>query len=190
MLEEGDNWGLDPLEFISRVNSIFENHRRVDGMTKKALLHSWINESWNKEQMNDIVSSDEEWEESDYGNLPNTTIDSFFKPYLNAQENNDIEKEDERSQKKRKGNNSNLEINILNKAPESDNQNNEQPSKRVCKTKKFKAIKYSLGPNEEYIAIRSCEYHTWERNKDSVSHVYQDIFWKKDKGWTVTRTME
>ncbi|GKA41353.1 hypothetical protein Tco_0733946 [Tanacetum coccineum] len=35
ILEEGDNWGLDPLEFISRVNSIFENHRRVDGTTKK-----------------------------------------------------------------------------------------------------------------------------------------------------------
>ncbi|GJV84142.1 hypothetical protein Tco_1524040 [Tanacetum coccineum] len=71
--------------------------------------------------MNDIVSSDEEWEESNYGNLPNTTTDSFFKPYLNVQEKNDIEKKDERSQKKRKGNN-----NILNKAPESDNQNNEQ----------------------------------------------------------------
>ncbi|GJZ83904.1 hypothetical protein Tco_0649077 [Tanacetum coccineum] len=98
--------------------------------------------------MDDIVSSDEEWEESDYGNPPNTTTDSFFKPYLNAQEKNDIEKEDEQSQKKRKGNNRNLEINILNKAPESDHQNNEQPSKRVCKAEKFEAIKYSLGPNE------------------------------------------
>ncbi|GJX38508.1 hypothetical protein Tco_0251811 [Tanacetum coccineum] len=36
--------------------------------------------------MDDIVSSDEEWEESDFGNLPNTTIVSFFKPYLEAQE--------------------------------------------------------------------------------------------------------
>ncbi|GKE24360.1 hypothetical protein Tco_1435872 [Tanacetum coccineum] len=89
--------------------------------------------------MNDIVLSDEEWEESNYGNPPNTTTDSSFKPYLNAQEKDDIEKEDERSQKKRKGNN-----NILNKAPKSDNQNNEQPSKRVCKAKKFEAIKYSL----------------------------------------------
>ncbi|GJR67330.1 hypothetical protein Tco_0013395 [Tanacetum coccineum] len=66
--------------------------------------------------MNDIVSSDEEWEEFDLRNPPNTTTDSFFKPYLNAQEKDDIEKEDEQSQKKRKGNN-----NILNKAPESDN---------------------------------------------------------------------
>ncbi|GKE84412.1 hypothetical protein Tco_1558154 [Tanacetum coccineum] len=93
--------------------------------------------------MNDIVSSDEEWEESDYVNPRNTTTDSSFNPYLNAQEKDDVEKEDERSQKKRKGNN-----NILNKAPKSDNQNNEQPSKRVCKAEKFEAIKYSLGPNK------------------------------------------
>ncbi|GKA48383.1 hypothetical protein Tco_0741341 [Tanacetum coccineum] len=97
----------------------------------------------------------------------------------------DIEKEDERSQKKRKGNNT-----ILNKALEFDNQNNEQPCKRVCKAEKFEAIKYSLGPNEKYIVVRSCEYNAWERNKDSVSHIHQDIFHKKDKGWTVTRTIE
>ncbi|GJY39608.1 hypothetical protein Tco_0425972 [Tanacetum coccineum] len=111
--------------------------------------------------MNDIVSSDEEWEESDYGNPPNNTTDSSFKPYLNAQEKNDIKKEDERSQKKHKGNN-----NILNKAPKFDNQYNKQPSKRVCKAEKFKAIKYSFGPNKEYTAIRSCEYNAWERNED------------------------
>ncbi|GKB24203.1 hypothetical protein Tco_0863604 [Tanacetum coccineum] len=103
--------------------------------------------------MNDIVSSDEEWEESNFGNPPNTTTDSFFKPNY-AQEKDDIKKEDERIQKKHKGNN-----NILNKAPKSDNKNNEQPRKRVCKAEKFEAIKYSLGPNEEYIAIRSCEYN-------------------------------
>nr|GEU44098.1 hypothetical protein [Tanacetum cinerariifolium] len=89
-MKDGDNWGLDPLEFISRVNSIFKNHKRVDGMTKKHYCN------------------DEECEESYYGNPPNTTTDSFFKPYLNAQEKNDIEKEAERSQKKHKGNNSNL----------------------------------------------------------------------------------
>ncbi|GJX97106.1 hypothetical protein Tco_0352904 [Tanacetum coccineum] len=105
--------------------------------------------------MNDIVSNDEEWEESDYENPPNTTTNSSFKPYLNTYEKDDIEKEDERSQKKRKGNKSDLEI------------NNEQPNKRVYKANKFEAIKYSLGPNEEYIAIKRCEYNAWERNKDN-----------------------
>ncbi|GJU52293.1 hypothetical protein Tco_1226007 [Tanacetum coccineum] len=47
-----------------------------------------------------------------------------------------------------------------------DNRNDEQPIKRVCKAEKFEAIKYLLGPNEEYIAVRRCEYNTWERNKE------------------------
>ncbi|GJV95085.1 hypothetical protein Tco_1546662 [Tanacetum coccineum] len=101
-----------------------------------------------------------------YGNPPNTTINSFLKPYLKAQEISDIEKEGERSQKKCKDNNSNLEINTLNKVPKSDNKNDEQPNKRVCKVKKFKAISYLLGPNEEFIAIKSCEYNAWEKNED------------------------
>ncbi|GJX03452.1 hypothetical protein Tco_0189368 [Tanacetum coccineum] len=86
MLNQSDNRGVDPLEFISRVNSIFKNRRRVDERTKKALLNSWINGSWNKERMDDIVSSDDEWEESYYGNPPNTYTNtkSLFKPYLDA----------------------------------------------------------------------------------------------------------
>ncbi|GKC10880.1 hypothetical protein Tco_1007662, partial [Tanacetum coccineum] len=36
MLDEGDNWRIDPLEFISRVNSSFENHMKVDGRTKSS----------------------------------------------------------------------------------------------------------------------------------------------------------
>ncbi|GJV31056.1 hypothetical protein Tco_1391456 [Tanacetum coccineum] len=141
--------------------------------------------------MDDIISSDDEWEESDYGNPPNTytNTESLFKPYLDAHKKGGIGKEDERIQKKRKGNNSELEI-IPNKAPESDYKNDENPNKRVCKAKKFEAIKYLLGPNEEYIAIKSCEYNAWERSKDSVSHIYQDIFRKQDKRWTMTRTME
>ncbi|GKB20110.1 hypothetical protein Tco_0854033, partial [Tanacetum coccineum] len=54
MLDEGDNWGIDPLEFISRVNSSFENHMKVDGRTKK---------------------------ESNYGNTLDTTTDSFLKTH-------------------------------------------------------------------------------------------------------------
>ncbi|GKD29700.1 hypothetical protein Tco_1240478 [Tanacetum coccineum] len=44
----------------------------------------------NDELIDDIVSSDEEWEESYYGNPPNTNTDSFCKPYLDAQEKDDI----------------------------------------------------------------------------------------------------
>ncbi|GJX01823.1 hypothetical protein Tco_0185736 [Tanacetum coccineum] len=58
------------------VEKIFY-HRRVDEGTKKALLYSWVKGNWNEEPMDDIVSSDEEWEESDYGN-PLTPLLTHF----------------------------------------------------------------------------------------------------------------
>ncbi|GJT71139.1 hypothetical protein Tco_1030425 [Tanacetum coccineum] len=84
MLKYDDNDERDYLDFISQVNSKFKDYRRDDNVSKKALLSYWINGSWHKKLMNDILSSDKEWEESDYGNHPNTNTDSFFKPYLEA----------------------------------------------------------------------------------------------------------
>ncbi|GJR57074.1 hypothetical protein Tco_1499236 [Tanacetum coccineum] len=102
MLDEGGNWGIDPLKFISR------NKIQID----EGILRS-----------------------------NNTTTDSFFKPYLITHGKSDTKKEDERSQTKRKYSN-------------TSNYIDELPNKRRCKAEKFEAIQYSLGPNEEYIAIR------------------------------------
>ncbi|GJS03689.1 hypothetical protein Tco_0320197 [Tanacetum coccineum] len=95
------------------------------------------------------------------GGSNTTTTDSFFKPYMKASEKNDTKKDDEQYQTKRKCDNTSNSI-------------NEPPNKRMCKEEKFEAIKYSLGPNEEYIAIRRCEYDAWERNEDSMSKIYQE----------------
>ncbi|GJY15167.1 lysophospholipid acyltransferase 1-like protein [Tanacetum coccineum] len=100
----------------------------------------------------------------------NTTTDSFLKPYLITHGKSDTEKDDEQSQTKRKYSN-------------TSNYIEEQSNKRRCKAEKFEAIQYSIGPNEEYIAIRSYEYDIKERNKDNMSKIYQDIFQKKDNGW-------
>nr|GEV32547.1 hypothetical protein [Tanacetum cinerariifolium] len=78
-------------------------------------------------------------DESDYGNPLNTATDSFFK----AHDEHDIKEGNELRQMKRK----------------EDNKNDEQPNKRVRKAKNFEAIKYSLGPHEEYIAIKRCDYN-------------------------------
>ncbi|GJX28765.1 hypothetical protein Tco_0236844 [Tanacetum coccineum] len=91
-------------------------------------------------------------------NQSNTATDSFFKAY----EVRDIEKQ---CQTKRKYVNTSNSI-------------NEQPNKRRCKAEKFEAIQYSLGPNEDYITIRSYEYDIWERNEYNMSKIYQDIFKK------------
>ncbi|GKA38610.1 hypothetical protein Tco_0731161 [Tanacetum coccineum] len=81
--------------------------------------------------MDNNILSNKEWK-SDYGNRLNTATSSFFKSH----NEHDIKEGNELRQMKRKG----------------DNKNDEQPNKRVCKAEKFKAIKYSLGPNKEYIA--------------------------------------
>ncbi|GJS65128.1 hypothetical protein Tco_0679692 [Tanacetum coccineum] len=124
MLDEGDNWGVDPLEFISRVNSSFDKHMKIDGRTKKVLFHAWINVNWNKRRIDDSILSSH-----------NTTSDSFFKPYLKTRGKNETEKEDKQSQTKRKYSNTSSSI-------------DEQPNKRRCKPENFEAIQYSLGTNE------------------------------------------
>ncbi|GJX33095.1 hypothetical protein Tco_0242950, partial [Tanacetum coccineum] len=132
MLDERENWGIDPLNFLSNVNTSFKSHKKVDGRTQK---------------------------ESKYENPPNAATDSFFKAY----DVRDIEKENGQGQMKRKDN----------------DKDDKRPNKKVCKTEKFEAIKYSLGPNEEYLAVRRCEYDIWERNKDNISTSTKKFFRKR-----------
>ncbi|GJW32757.1 hypothetical protein Tco_0052789 [Tanacetum coccineum] len=137
MLDEGEKWGIDPLEFLSNVNTTFKNNKKVDGGTQKVIFYSWINGNWNKRYVDNSISSNNNGKESKYENPSNTTADSFFEAY-NVR---NIVKENEQRQTKRKENNY-----------------NKLRNKKRCKAKKFEAIQYSLGPNEEYIAIRSYEY--------------------------------
>ncbi|GJZ96774.1 hypothetical protein Tco_0669108 [Tanacetum coccineum] len=90
MISNDEDDGHDYFEFVTWFNSKFKDHKRMDGMTKSALWHSWVKGGGNNKLMDDIISSNEEWEESNYGNPPNTDTDSFFKPYLDAQEKCDI----------------------------------------------------------------------------------------------------
>ncbi|GJZ91039.1 hypothetical protein Tco_0662966 [Tanacetum coccineum] len=83
MLDEGNNWGIDSLEFISRVNSSFDKHMKIDGRTKKVLFHAWMNGNWNKRQIDDSILRSN-----------NSTTDSFFKPYLITHGKSDTKKED------------------------------------------------------------------------------------------------
>ncbi|GJS95632.1 hypothetical protein Tco_0802600 [Tanacetum coccineum] len=99
MLDKGDNWGIDPLEFIPRVNSSFDRHMKINGRTKKVLFHAWMNGSWNKRRMDDNILSSN-----------NTTTDSFFKPYLITRGKSDTEKENEQSQTKHKRSNTSNSI--------------------------------------------------------------------------------
>ncbi|GKA55487.1 hypothetical protein Tco_0754436 [Tanacetum coccineum] len=98
----------------------------VEKIFCKFCLESYDGEEeiWNKRRMDDNILSSN-----------NTTTDSFFKHYLKTRKKNDTEKEDEQIQMKRK-------------CGDTSNSINEQPNKRMCKAENFKALKYSLGPNE------------------------------------------
>ncbi|GKE53447.1 hypothetical protein Tco_1488603 [Tanacetum coccineum] len=100
-----------------------------------------------------------------------TNTDSIFEPCRKISEKNNTENDDERCQTKHKCNDANLEANNA-----SNTLNNEWPNKRMFNAERFEATKYSLGPNEEYMAIRRCEYDTWERNEDTMSQIYQENF--------------
>ncbi|GJQ96419.1 hypothetical protein Tco_0007558 [Tanacetum coccineum] len=109
MLDEGDNWGIDPIKFLSNVNTSFKNHKKVDVRTKKVLFHAWMNGNWNKRRIDDNILRSN-----------NTTADSFFKPFLITNGKSDTEKEDEQSQIKRRYSNASNSI-------------DEQPNKRRCR---------------------------------------------------------
>ncbi|GKD68835.1 hypothetical protein Tco_1322925 [Tanacetum coccineum] len=38
MLDERDNWGIDPLDFLSNVSTSFKSHKKVDEITQKDLV--------------------------------------------------------------------------------------------------------------------------------------------------------
>ncbi|GJY97427.1 hypothetical protein Tco_0514337 [Tanacetum coccineum] len=82
---DDDEEGRDPLKFIPWRNSKFKDHKKVDEMTKRALLYTWIEIGKVEGLLNDKVSSNEEWKEQEYGNPPK---DSFPKPCFVMDKNN------------------------------------------------------------------------------------------------------
>ncbi|GKA79680.1 hypothetical protein Tco_0786276 [Tanacetum coccineum] len=123
----------------------------MDETTKRALLHTWI-EIGNKEGLLiNEVSSDEEWEEHEYGNPPNNL---FLKPYLNVNNEKDKSHHNKNNEDADK-----LGGMDLSGTPHSEKINNEQPNEGICRVDKVEVIKYIIGDSEEFLAIctRECD---------------------------------
>ncbi|GJU06926.1 hypothetical protein Tco_1123356 [Tanacetum coccineum] len=131
-------------EFMAWIDSK-HNDKRINRMTKSALGHAWVYRWGIDDSENDIASSDEEREESGGENPPNTIGDSLLEPYVDAHNEN---------AKPRKYN---FNTHESNKAPCSSNMNDTQPNRKRCKVEKFKVIKYSVGDNKEFLAVRARE---------------------------------
>ncbi|GKE47877.1 hypothetical protein Tco_1479135 [Tanacetum coccineum] len=127
-----------------------------------------------EELLNEEVSSNDEWEEHEFGNPPN---DSFPKPYLNI--NNE---ENKYHYDENKGDSDKLSGMDLSGAPRYENINNEQPNEGICRVDKFEVIKYMIGGNEEFLAICTRECDSWVRTVNGVSSIYHDIFHKRAEG--------
>ncbi|GJV23260.1 hypothetical protein Tco_1375955 [Tanacetum coccineum] len=63
MLDEGENWGIDPLKFLSNINTSFKYHKKVDGRTQKVTFHACMNGNWNKRYVDNSISSSNELKE-------------------------------------------------------------------------------------------------------------------------------
>ncbi|GKD63641.1 hypothetical protein Tco_1305749, partial [Tanacetum coccineum] len=70
------------LEILDLIKTPNVDTYRLRLMVFPLSLAGDARQCWNEEPMDDIVSKDEEWEDSDYGNPLNTTTNLFFKPYL------------------------------------------------------------------------------------------------------------
>ncbi|GKC26109.1 hypothetical protein Tco_1033403, partial [Tanacetum coccineum] len=53
----------------------------------------------------------------------------------------------------------------------------------VCKIRRFKMIKYSFRQDEEYVAIKECEYDDLTKTNENACRAYQEIFCIIDEGW-------
>nr|GEU73980.1 retrotransposable element Tf2 [Tanacetum cinerariifolium] len=65
--------------------------------------------------------------------------------------------------------------------------NNTAHDALVCKIRRFEMIKYSFGQDEEYVAIKECEYDDMTKTNEDACWAYQEIFRSMDEGWVVTR---
>ncbi|GJT07199.1 hypothetical protein Tco_0841661 [Tanacetum coccineum] len=75
-----------PLSLAGEARKWWINKEDGKINTWKELVKKFF--SKNEGIMDDIISNDDEWEESDYENHPNTNDDSFLEPYLDGHNKN------------------------------------------------------------------------------------------------------
>nr|GEV66432.1 putative reverse transcriptase domain-containing protein [Tanacetum cinerariifolium] len=129
------------------IDSKYDDER-IDRVTKSVLGYAWVYRWGINDFEDDTVSSNEEWEEHEYGNPPNN---SFPKPYTNNERDKNYRKENNRD------NNISSDM-VPSGAPYSEKLTSEQLNKKVCKVENFEVLKYSVGDSKEVLAIctREC----------------------------------
>ncbi|GKA20827.1 hypothetical protein Tco_0700816 [Tanacetum coccineum] len=172
-------------------DSLEDGELKDKALTNKAILDGSVNveeklsqDAWRHYSLID------EWKDYENTTYIKTDVDSNYNFYLNecrifnnhARTNNDdeiqenIECFDEHESMKDDDDDIRdlSDFLILNKDPYYANEEEERSKERqckllgipykkpsTCKSEKFKVVKYSFGPTEEYVAIKEYEYDIW-----------------------------
>ncbi|GJR67070.1 hypothetical protein Tco_0013136 [Tanacetum coccineum] len=136
-----------------------------------------VDDSLKEEALKKKSIHEKSW--GDASQRPYTNFITTFDPYLdinhifgrndNTGNNSDVQEKEEQHKER-----CNLFDDTAHNAP-------------VCKIRRFEMIKYSFGQDEEYVAIKECEYDDLTRTNEDACHAYQEIFHSMDEGWVVTR---
>ncbi|GJU03366.1 hypothetical protein Tco_1113704 [Tanacetum coccineum] len=140
-----DEEGLDPLKFITWRNSKFEDHKKVDETTKRALLYSWIEVGNNEGLMDEDISSDDDRDQTNSSMItkPEIKIGDEFLKILHDNSFNDGKDIYEIIDK---------DYSLIPIPAHHDISN---PDK-LCQTEEFTVVQYSVGSCEEYITVGPC----------------------------------
>nr|GEX95491.1 hypothetical protein [Tanacetum cinerariifolium] len=189
-------------EFLCMVERCFGNFHELD---YKLLVQ--LNDYWWK--TNDHkYSSFSNWRNHIHVAYANTNINANYNPYLDVSRafNNYKERDyEETINEERDPNDANAIGNldydlVTDNVSYHDNEEKEHIDEDRCeflrnprqeppvyKIRRFAMIKYSFGSNENYIAIKECEYEDLTRTEDDACHGYQEIFRIIDEGWFMIR---
>ncbi|GJS39901.1 hypothetical protein Tco_0564944 [Tanacetum coccineum] len=176
ILDDLDN-GTDYLEFLNWLGSKFKNHWNLDRNTKNGLWDFYVRECNDKGSISDVEPSDKKHDEPCNKTTKNPALTYFLNPIWiqqKPQEGNGIYNFEE-------SNEYSPQIPV---PTEYDVSNPDE----LCKSEKFRVIRYSIGSDEEFITISLSNCNTWGKTHGAMSSIYHDLFNKNYRGWLVKFT--
>ncbi|GKA10518.1 hypothetical protein Tco_0689951 [Tanacetum coccineum] len=175
--------GGDVIDHIAKVLEITEWIKMPNVEKNELRLHvfskslsgdakTWLWEFYVNERAKGTIGDLDEYKEPCKENTKKTCSDTFYKPYLDAQEAKDIYAVINREYSP---------IPILARC-DIDNPD------ELCRTEEFTVIRHSIGNDEEFVTVNPSKINTIEKTPGSMSCIYHELFYRKDRGWEVTRT--
>ncbi|GJV30234.1 hypothetical protein Tco_1386682 [Tanacetum coccineum] len=193
--EADDDMGYDPSDvaFTGWLESKFFNYKIMDHYTMKALWIYWIRGD-DEVELTDEESSDDKDEVAEDNEWYEALEDSELKDEAlrNKAIIEGLIKEDDDESRYEQMRRWNINANY-DDAYEINHENNEKEELcevhelPMCNIRRYMMIKYLFNNDEEHVAVKKDEYDDPTIIREEACRAYQEIFWKMDEGWMVTR---